>query len=246
MFELHPLTVEDILIEDTREKCELFAHYYFCCFRTFDPNPQSDHFMRPINVFNIIFSNFILTFHHLPYHHTENVLFRLQRQFILAAEEKAATANTSDDDDDEKEEEDNNDEQEDDRVTRSSSSSSHAPIVPTWVNYALLDDITDGFAPLMNQLQMEVDSVDELVLVLRQSEQTDMLRRLGEARRRVVAAGRLLNTKPDVVRSLIKWRQGLTDETDQQQHDHHHRDERITDINAYLSDILGRYTFYYM
>ncbi|KAI8055717.1 hypothetical protein BDF22DRAFT_671704 [Syncephalis plumigaleata] len=165
-------------------KCEVFAHYYFCCFRTFDPNPQSDYFMQPIN----------------PYHHTENVLYRLQRQFILANEEKAAML---DDNENEQEDVDVNE----DRMQHLS----HAPIVPTWVNYALLDDVTDGFAPLMNQLQMEVDSVDELVLVLRQSEQTDMLRRLGEARRRVVAAGRLLNTKPDVVRSLIKWRQGLTE-----------------------------------
>jgi Mg2+ and Co2+ transporter CorA len=202
--------------------------------------------MQPINMFNIISSNFILTFHHLPYRHTENVLVRLQRQFILAAEEKAAMTDTSNDEDDEDEEQkDNDNEQEDNGMTRSAS---HAPIVPTWVNYALLDDVTDGFAPVMNQLQMEVDSMDELVLVLRQSEQTDMLRRLGETRRRVMAVGRLLNTKPDVVRSLIKWRQGLTEETgqQQQQHDHHQRDEKITDIDAYLSDILGRYTFYYM
>ncbi|KAI9597720.1 hypothetical protein BDF19DRAFT_434229 [Syncephalis fuscata] len=221
IFQLHPLTVEDILTEDTREKCELYANYYFCCFRTFDPNPQSDYFMQPINVFNIVTSNFILSFHHQSCHHSENVLYRLQRQVLLLTRENSETADPSAP----SSTEDDNGADEEQEV--------FASVIPAWVNYALLDDITDGFAPLLEQLQMEVDSVDELVLVLRQSEQTDMLRRLGEARRRVVAAGRLLNSKPDVIRSLIKRRQGHAEEDVSGD-----KEEKDDDIDAYLSDIL--------
>jgi magnesium transporter len=218
---LHPLTVEDILTEDTREKCELYPQYYFCCFRSFDADPMSDTFMEPIAVFNVVAASFTLTFHKQPCTHTFNVLERLQRQRYQLQdggtdrETSVMAAGQMGDNED-------NTAQEHSRFT---------PVAPAWVNYAILDDIADGFAPLLIQLQLEVDSVDELVLVLRQSEQTDMLRRLGETRRRVVTAARLLTGKPDVIRSLIKWSQGQVEEEGEGKQD---------EIDAYLSDILGK------
>ncbi|RKP05184.1 hypothetical protein THASP1DRAFT_20107 [Thamnocephalis sphaerospora] len=175
VFRIHPLTVEDILTEDTREKCELYPHYYFCCFRSFDPDPNSITYLEPISVFSVVAQDFVLTFHRRPYVHATNVLHRIRRKG-----ETEAYADIEE---------------------------SPLTVTPGWINYALIDDVTDSFAPLMAQLQLEVDSIDELVLILRQSEQADMLRRMGEARRLVITLTRLLASKPDVVRSLIKWRQ---------------------------------------
>jgi hypothetical protein len=41
----------------------------------------------------------------------------------------------------------------------------------------LIDDITDAFGPLIQSIEYEVDSIDELVLILKEAEQSDMLRR---------------------------------------------------------------------
>lgn len=65
-----------------------------------------------------------------------------------------------------------------------------------------MDDITDSFAPLIRAIEFEVDSIDELVLILRESEQSDMLRRIGYCRKRMMGLLRLLVTKADVVKTL--------------------------------------------
>ncbi|KAI9245260.1 hypothetical protein BY458DRAFT_447396 [Sporodiniella umbellata] len=77
-------------------------------------------------------------------------------------------------------------------------------VTPEWINYALIDNITDGFAPLIQHTEIEVDSIDDLVLVLSGSEQNDMLRRIGSCRKAVMQLLRLLGPKADVLRSLIK------------------------------------------
>ncbi|KAI7870807.1 hypothetical protein BDF14DRAFT_1879052 [Spinellus fusiger] len=77
-------------------------------------------------------------------------------------------------------------------------------VTPEWINYALIDNVTDGFAPLIQHAELEVDSIDDLVLVLTNSEQSDMLRRIGSCRKTVMQLHRLLGPKADVLRSLIK------------------------------------------
>ena len=80
----------------------------------------------------------------------------------------------------------------------------HISLTPDWINYALLDDITDSFASPIRTIEYEVDSIDELVLLLRENETTDMLRRIGSCRKNVMAMSRLLANKADVVRGLMK------------------------------------------
>ncbi|OAD06895.1 hypothetical protein MUCCIDRAFT_137754 [Mucor lusitanicus CBS 277.49] len=72
-------------------------------------------------------------------------------------------------------------------------------VTPEWINYALIDNITDSFAPLIQHTELEVDSIDDLVLVLNGSEQNDMLRRIGSCRKTVMQLLRLLGPKADVV-----------------------------------------------
>ena len=42
-------------MEETREKIELFRHYYFVCFRSFDQDQYSPTYLEPLNMYIIVF-----------------------------------------------------------------------------------------------------------------------------------------------------------------------------------------------
>ena len=77
-------------------------------------------------------------------------------------------------------------------------------VTADWISYALIDDITDAFAPLIQSIEFEVDSIDELVLILKEAEQSDMLRRIGTCRKKVMGLLRLMGNKADVIKGLAK------------------------------------------
>ena len=77
-------------------------------------------------------------------------------------------------------------------------------VTSDWISYALIDDITDAFGPLIQNIEYEVDSIDELVLILKEAEQSDMLRRIGTCRKKVMGLLRLMGNKADVVKGLAK------------------------------------------
>lgn len=183
VFSIHPLTTEDIQMEETREKIELFRNYYLVCFRGFDQDPYSPTYLEPLNMYIIVFREGILSFHFRPTPHPQNVRRRIKQL-------KDYISVTSD-----------------------------------WISYALIDDITDAFGPLIQSIEYEVDSIDELVLILKEAEQSDMLRRIGTCRKKVMGLLRLMGNKADVVKGLAKrcnenWRVAPT-----------------SDIGLYLSDI---------
>ena len=79
-FSIHPLTSEDISIQEAREKVELFKSYYFVCFRTFyQVDKTSDRFMDPIHVYMVIFREGILTFSFVDNPHLANVRARIRK-----------------------------------------------------------------------------------------------------------------------------------------------------------------------
>jgi len=183
VFGIHPLTTEDIQMEEAREKIELFRTYYLVCFRSFDQDPYSPTHLEPVNMYIIVFREGTLSFHFRPTPHPQNVRRRIKqlRDYISV---------TSD-----------------------------------WISYALIDDITDAFGPLIQSIEYEVDSIDELVLILKETEQSDMLRRIGTCRKKVMGLLRLMGSKADVVKGLAKrcnenWKVAPTG-----------------DIGLYLSDI---------
>ncbi|KAF9160332.1 CorA metal ion transporter, partial [Actinomortierella ambigua] len=161
-FNIHPLTIEDISTEEVREKYEVFRHYYFVCFCTFDQDYNSESYLKPANVYSLVLKDGIITFHFRPTNHHLNVLLRIEQM------------------------------------------QSHITLTPDWINYAMMDDITDGFASPIRTIEYEVDSIDELVLLLRENETTDMLRRIGSCRKNVMTMTRLLANKADIVRGLMK------------------------------------------
>ena len=80
VFNIHPLTTEDILMEEAREKIELFRNYYFVrtlstlawlgcsyasvrqvCFRGFDQDVYSPTHLEPLNMYVIVFREGVLS-----------------------------------------------------------------------------------------------------------------------------------------------------------------------------------------
>lgn len=60
-FGIHPLTTEDILMQEAREKVELFRNYYFVNYRTFEQDENSENFMEPLNMYMVVFRDGVLS-----------------------------------------------------------------------------------------------------------------------------------------------------------------------------------------
>lgn len=281
-FGLHPLTTEDIFLGETREKVEVFRQYYFMCFTSFDivherrkarakehekklgklseyarselssdrgwvnrlfrtredvPMTRMSRALLlskgkkirlgelcPLNMYMIVFEHGVLTFHFSATPHPVNVRRRVR---LLK-----------------------------DYLTVSSD----------WLCYALIDDITDLFAPMIDSIESEVYSIEDEIMrmhsgsvseleesdddeprrsdvfyrrarlelvvehrdlvfkalrrrpselsgsrsttslsrVVAWKRKGDMLRRIGECRKRVMSVLRLLGTKADVIKGFAK------------------------------------------
>lgn len=186
-FGIHQLTTEDILMEEQREKVELFQHYYFLNYRSFEQDKDSDDYMDPVNFYVVVFRDGVITFHHSMTPHPANVRRRIRQ----LNDYMSPTAD--------------------------------------WISYALIDDVTDVYAPRVSQIENEVDDIDEEILYLhvtsadeadRKPGDTtdkekakdegekpsggDMLRRVGECRKKVMGLYRLLGNKADVIKGFAK------------------------------------------
>lgn len=77
-FGIHPLTIEDITVQETREKIELFPSYYFACFRSFTVIQEEDGpDYEPFNIYVIVFREGTLSFSFQPNEHAKNVRGRI-------------------------------------------------------------------------------------------------------------------------------------------------------------------------
>lgn len=184
-FGIHALTAEDIMMQEAREKVELFRNYYFINYRTFEQDENSEDYLEPVNMYAIVFREGVLTFHFSQSPHPANVRRRIRQlkdYLILSAD---------------------------------------------WISYALIDDITDVFGPLIQSIEDEVDDVDETILKLHLGTEAGggdgkseanvnvndpnssssggaMLRQIGECRKKVMGLYRLLGNKADVIKGFAK------------------------------------------
>lgn len=207
-FGIHQLTAEDILMDEPREKVELFHSYYFVNYRTFEQDKDSEDYMEPINMYVIVFRDGVISFHHSMSPHPANVRRRIRQ----LNDYMSPTAD--------------------------------------WVSYAIIDDITDVYGPLVSEIEQEVDIIDEDILYMHTTaadaaDQTgvkqkpvpkqiresrlgtkaersnssaakkddeekpaesggDLLRRVGESRKKVMGLYRLLGNKADVIKGFAK------------------------------------------
>lgn len=175
-FGIHALTTEDIMMQEAREKVELFRSYYFLNYRTFEQDTNSENYLEPVNMYVIVFREGVLSFHFSQTPHPANVRRRIRQlmdYLILSSD---------------------------------------------WISYALIDDITDVFGPLIQGIEDEVDGIDEMIMQMHSSSKEgssgdrvqppfapgEMLRRTGECRKKVMGLYRLLSNKADVVKGFAK------------------------------------------
>jgi magnesium transporter len=191
-FGIHALTAEDIMMQEAREKVELFRNYYFLNYRTFEQDPNSDNYLEPVNMYVVVFREGCLSFHFSQTPHPANVRRRIRqlRDYLILSSD--------------------------------------------WISYALIDDITDVFGPLIQTIENEVDEVDDTIMAMHspvddypngnnnynkengrgdpnndaQSTTSiapgEMLRRVGECRKKVMGMYRLLSNKADVIKGFAK------------------------------------------
>jgi magnesium transporter len=185
-FGIHALTSEDIMMQEAREKVELFRHYYFINYRTFEQDTNSEDYLEPVNMYVCVFRHGIISFHFSQIPHPANVRRRIRQltdYLILSSD---------------------------------------------WISYAIIDDITDVYQPLIHAIEAEVDEIDDQILTLFQATEVlntanndadnekgsekgdsastgfDMLRRIGDSRKKVMSLYRLLGNKADVIKGFAK------------------------------------------
>ena len=189
-FGIHPLTAEDIMVQEAREKVELFRNYYFVNYRTFEQDMSSEDYLEPVNMYVVVFREGVISFHFSMTPHPANVRRRIRqlKDYLILSSD--------------------------------------------WISYAIIDDITDVFAPLIQSIEEEVDDIDDTILQLHAGgdkidgsnskndkdnekrsdagEPTsgesggDMLRRVGQGRKKVMGLYRLLGNKADVIKGFAK------------------------------------------
>lgn len=77
-FSIHPLTAEDIMTQEAREKVELFKQYYFVCFRTFyHADKDHERYLDPVNVYMVVYRDGVLSFSFSENRHAANVRKRI-------------------------------------------------------------------------------------------------------------------------------------------------------------------------
>ncbi|KAF8477562.1 hypothetical protein BDZ91DRAFT_648199 [Kalaharituber pfeilii] len=185
-FGLHPLTAEDILMQEAREKVELFRSYYLVSYKSFEQDMNSEDYLDPVNMYVVVFREGVISFHFSMTPHPANVRRRIRQL------------------------------------------KDYITVSADWISYALIDDITDAFAPLIQSIEDEVDDIDERILQLHVSSPTstsmwgsdkkslsgkekdgeeadgNMLRRVGDCRKKVMGLYRLLGNKADVIKGFAK------------------------------------------
>ncbi|OAA46622.1 Mg2+ transporter protein, CorA-like protein [Beauveria brongniartii RCEF 3172] len=162
-FGVHPLTIEDIVTQEAREKIELFPSYYFACFRSFNMVDEQDGIeYEPFNIYTLVFREGTLSFSFAPNSHASHV-----RRRITALKDYVALSSD-------------------------------------WICYALIDDIVDCFAPVINQIETEADAIEDEVFVMRHDDSSTFLRSIGRVRKNCMALLRLLGGKADVLRGFTK------------------------------------------
>ncbi|KAL8784606.1 MAG: hypothetical protein Q9213_003861 [Squamulea squamosa] len=187
-FGIHPLTAEDIMMQEAREKVELFRNYYLVNYRTFEQDTSSENYLDPVNMYFVVFREGIISFHFSMTPHPANVRRRIRqlKDYLILSSD--------------------------------------------WISYAIIDDITDVFAPLIQSIEEEVDDIDDQILQLHSpskpdpesekgqyNEKTsnsgepttsesggDMLRRVGAGRKKVMMVYRLIGNKADVIKGFAK------------------------------------------
>lgn len=80
----------------------------------------------------------------------------------------------------------------------------YVSVFSDWICYAIIDDITDSYAPILNDVEVEADIIEDSVFIAREEDFTPTMIRISEARRKVMLLLRSLSGKKDVINMFAK------------------------------------------
>jgi magnesium transporter len=73
-----------------------------------------------------------------------------------------------------------------------------------WICYALIDDIVDSFMPVIRDIEMEVDVIEDDIFKARDEDARPLLQKIAESRKKAMSLLRILGSKPDVIKGFAK------------------------------------------
>jgi magnesium transporter len=73
-----------------------------------------------------------------------------------------------------------------------------------WICYAMIDDIVDSFGPVIRDVEVESEAIEDHVFIARVDDFESFLPRIGGLRKKVMSLMRLLGGKADVIRGFSK------------------------------------------
>jgi magnesium transporter len=188
-FGIHPLTAEDILMQEAREKVELFRNYYFVNYRTFEQDYTSSEYLEPVNFYIVVFREGVITFHFSMTPHPANVRRRIRqlKDYLVLTADWISYALIDD-------------------ITD----------VFQPLNQSIEDEVDEIDDKIM-QMHMRTDPEKDEKLANKDPEkrsnasgtmtagsQGDMLLRVGQVRKKVMGLYRLLGNKADVIKGFAK------------------------------------------
>ena len=144
-FGIHKLTAEDIMEQEAREKVELFRNYYFVNYRTFEQDPESEEYMEPVNMYFVVFKGGVIS---VSCSLAAVVLVRNNvhangSQFHFSQMPHPPNVRR-----------------------RIRQLAEHQYTDSDWMSYAIIDNITDAYAPIIEQIEKDVDDIDDEILRL--------------------------------------------------------------------------------
>ncbi|KAL4888056.1 hypothetical protein BDV59DRAFT_189327 [Aspergillus ambiguus] len=173
---IHPLTTEDIVMRDPREKIEVFRNYYLISLQTLvsrtsndekyagdiHSGPESSFVPDSVPLYILVFSTGVVTFSPGGCDHVSRVCYRIHRMH-------------------------------DDKI-----------LSGDWIFYALIDDIVDNFLPYIESTERESEAIEDQVFIARTDDLPFLIPRIDRLRKKITHLIRCLNGKHDVLNSFIK------------------------------------------
>lgn len=173
---IHPLTEEDIITREPREKVEVFRNYYLISFQTLvtsvDNTGEKGRPNSPASIFSstpasagcyiLVFKNGAVTFSPTGCGHISRVRDRIRRlpdPAILSSD---------------------------------------------WICYAMIDEIIDSFQPYMQAVERESEAIEDEVFIARVDDVRSLLPRVDNLRKKITHLIRCLSGKVDVLNGFIK------------------------------------------
>lgn len=147
-FGIHKLTAEDIMEQEQREKVELFRNYYFVNYRTFEQDQSSPDHLDPVNMFFVVFKGGVISVSLRPYY------FSCPSPLFVKLTPDAPQFHF------------NQMPHPPNVRRRIRQLAEHQYTDSDWISYAIIDNITDAYAPLIEQIEKEVDDIDDEILQL--------------------------------------------------------------------------------